>query len=527
MERRNYLLIKYEDWPFSIWEDSDEMEQNPARGFTKAYALFKESTQRRKKKERGVITISSGDEDEKESVESHTTSSKRFKTSIFHTKVHPLTLHMKTLTVGTLTRLKEVGIASCLQPDRETSFHYKVIYEDTLIGNERDRAQKKSKMSVSDFKGIIGDKWMRGIVVLREKICIKEVYTWLKKNARPDSGEPLWITIDSNSLAFFRMKMKMYQGENRDWKWVVGGFTTWNRIQRYLGLIKRDGVHESQDNRRLKDYQEQEEKLPILSNSAKEVAFNMTGTVTRVASTHFIQKDMENEFCKRTGEKNWNLFADATCLKGKELRRYRGPNGNKVELCDKYFDQIQTWDSLKDMKVMKKSAMERGFDMLPEGVEKKKVVPNGTWNIINEQRHAICPINNCGQLQRVSKLGQHLERDHQSERVIQRVCQVCREIVSVSDLENHTNTMHSPAEYQMFWVINKTNKEVTCPECTNLHPLNKFNMLSHMKEKHGWTEEKNPPGGAPLCWICEEKVSLRDLNKHLFNHLLKINLLMD
>ena len=173
------------------------MEQNPAPGFTTAYALFKESTQRRKKKERGVITISSGDEDEKESVESHTTSSKRFKTSIFHTKVHPLTLHMKTLTVGRSTRLKEVGIASCLQQDRETSFHYKVIYEDTLIGDERDEVQKKSGMSMSDFKGIIGDKWMRGIVVLREKICIKEVYTWLKKNARPDSGEPLWITLDS------------------------------------------------------------------------------------------------------------------------------------------------------------------------------------------------------------------------------------------------------------------------------------------------------------------------------------------
>ena len=167
--------------------------------------------------------------------------------------------------------------------------------------------------------------------------------------------------------------------------------------------------------------------------------------------------------------------------------------------------------------------------MLPEGVEKKKTVPNATWNIINEQRHAICPFDNCGQPQRISKLGQHLERDHQNERVIQRVCQVCREIVSVSDLEIHTNTMHSPSapEYQMFWVINKTNKAVTCPECTDLRQLNKFNMLRHMKEKHGWSEEKNPPGGAPLCWICEEEVSLRNLNKHLFNHELKINFLMD
>ena len=111
--------------------------------------------------------------------------------------------------------------------------------------------------------------------------------------------------------------------------------------------------------------------------------------------------------------------------------------------------------------------------------------------------------------------------------MIQRVCQLCREIVSVSDLKSHTNNMHSPAEYQMFWVINKTNKDVTCPECINLRHLNRFNMLKHMKEKHGWTEEKNPPGGAPLCWICEEKVSLRDLNKHLFNHEFKVNFLMD
>ena len=275
------------------------MKQYPAPGFTKAYVLFKDPTQRRKVMD--VITINSdGDEDDEESVESHN----QFKTSIFLKEVHPLTLHMKTFTVARSTRLIEVGIASCLQPDRETSFHYKVIYEDLLIGNERDKAQKKSRMSVSDFKGIIGEEWKRGIIRVREKCLIENVYAWLKKNVRPDSGEPLWITLDSNSLAFFDMKMKMYQGEeeNMDWEWVVGGFTTWNRIQRYLGLIKRDGVHKSQDNRRLMDYQEQVEKLPILSSSAKEVAFNMAATVTRVASKYFIQKDMEKEFCKRTGE---------------------------------------------------------------------------------------------------------------------------------------------------------------------------------------------------------------------------------
>ena len=54
MEWKNYLCIEYEDWPFSIWEESDEMEQCPAPGFKEAYALFKEPTQR-KKKERKVM----------------------------------------------------------------------------------------------------------------------------------------------------------------------------------------------------------------------------------------------------------------------------------------------------------------------------------------------------------------------------------------------------------------------------------------------------------------------------------------
>ena len=67
-----------------------------------------------------VITISSdeNEEDDEESVGSHTGSSKRSKTSVFPKKVHPLSLHMTTFTVGTSTRLIEVGIASFLQPDR-------------------------------------------------------------------------------------------------------------------------------------------------------------------------------------------------------------------------------------------------------------------------------------------------------------------------------------------------------------------------------------------------------------------------
>ena len=64
------------------------------------------------------LSSDENEEDNEESVGSHTSSSKRFKTSVFPKKVHPLSLHMTTFTVGTSTRLIEVGIASFLQPDR-------------------------------------------------------------------------------------------------------------------------------------------------------------------------------------------------------------------------------------------------------------------------------------------------------------------------------------------------------------------------------------------------------------------------
>ena len=121
---------------------------------------------------------------------------------------------------------------------------------------------------------------------------------------------------------------------------------------------------------------------------------------------------MESEFFERNGKKNWKLFANVACLDGSKLKKHRKHKGllKKVKLSDYYHSTFYTWASLDDLKEMKKSAkslMERGFDMLPEGVEKKKTVPRGMWNIINEGRHAICPMDNCGQVQRTSKLGQH------------------------------------------------------------------------------------------------------------------------
>ena len=175
-----------------------------------------------------------------------------------------------------------------------------------------------------------------------------------------------------------------------------------------------------------------------------------------------------------------------------------------------------------------KKVVKRGNDLLLEAAERKKVLPVTKWNLINEGRHAICPFNNCGQVQRISRLGAHIERDHQKESVRQRLCQVrdCKACVSISDLESHA-AKHSTIEYRMFWVIDKVTKEVTCTECPDLRHLHRFTILRHMKDKHGWSEWKKPPGGPPLCWLCEERLSLVNLNKHLRDHELKINSLID
>ena len=118
-----YLLIKWKEWPFPLWEKFEDMKDSER----KAYAVFKESPQRREQREATteVITLGSGDEDDR-GVESR----RNIETSVFHKEVHPLTLHLTTLTVGRTTRLYEVGMASCLNPQREATFQETVKYLD-------------------------------------------------------------------------------------------------------------------------------------------------------------------------------------------------------------------------------------------------------------------------------------------------------------------------------------------------------------------------------------------------------------
>ena len=529
-----YLLIRWKEWPFPLWEKFEDMKESEK----KAYAVFKESPQKRGRKQMesttDVITLGSGDEDDG-GVESH----RNIETSVFHKEYNPLYLHLTTLTVGRSTRLYEVGIASCLnrgRQQREASFQETVKYVDMqyrYMGKGREKLREKSGLSKSDFYGNIGQKWIADANIFLEGRLIRKVMTFLCRNVR--SGEPLWITLNSDSLALLRKKIKTYQPENKDWSWVVGGFTTWNRIQKIFRLVDMDGA---QDTRSLKDYQEQELRLDHVSSTTRDVALNMATTIETIATKHFLKKDMEKQFIRRNLEKNWKFFANKTCLEGSKLPVYRGPKSyhRKVELWDKFHGTFftWTWDDLEEMK----KVVKRGTDLLPDKAERKKVLPTTKWNLINEGRHAICPFDNCGQVQRIwdktgsvdrsRGLGAHMERDHKNESVRQRLCQVrdCKAILSISDLASHA-AKHSTTEYIMFWVIDKATKEVTCPECPDLRHLNRFNMLRHMKDKHGWSEWKNPPGGPPLCWLCEEGVPLVDLNKHLHDHELKTNFLMD
>ena len=515
---RKFVLVEYENYLWKLWENPDEMEQ--CRGFRKAYAAFKESAPQRRKRREATPDVEVVDLTD----ESGRQRSKYIETSVFHKEVHPLPLHLTTLTVGRSTRLYEVGIVSILNRNRDESFHEKARYVDMqYMGAEREELREKSGLCKSDFYGRPGQAWISGANIWIESKLIRKVYNWLRRNVR--SGEPLWITINSASLALFHQKMRKYQGENKDWGWVVGGYTTWNRIQKLFRMVAPDG---SQDGRTLKVYQEEELRLDHVSSTAKDVAFNMVKTIDKVASDYFIKNDLERNFVRRNGDKNWRFFANQTCLEGSRLPAYRGHKSyhKKVELWDYYNETFHAW-TWNDLEVMK-AVVKRGNDLLPESAPRKKVLPEGKWNIINHGNHAICPFNNCGQVQRIKGLSKHLEREHENESVRQRLCQVrdCKEIVSISDLESHAAT-HSIMEYLMFWEINKVTKEVLCPECPGIFHLNRFSMLRHMMDTHGWSEWFDPPGGPPLCWLCEEKISLKELNKHLHTHELKINFLMD
>ena len=80
-----YLLIRWKEWPFPLWEKFEDMKESEK----KAYAVFKESPQKRGRKQMesttDVITLGSGDEDDG-GVDSH----RNIETSVFHKEVHPL-----------------------------------------------------------------------------------------------------------------------------------------------------------------------------------------------------------------------------------------------------------------------------------------------------------------------------------------------------------------------------------------------------------------------------------------------------
>ena len=214
-------------------------------------------------------------------------------------------------------------------------------------------------------------------------------------------------------------------------------------------------------------------------------------------------------------KKNWRYFAHL-----KEVAKYRGnkPNHETVELCD-HFRSVITTCTLDLLEAVKIKMYEKGGDMVLGG--SRRVPPEGRWNLINEGRHAIC--NKCGQVQRTTRLGKHMEREHdRKENMERRRCQICNDYCGISDLESHTS-QHATVHYPLFWVINKETGLVICPECEVLRHLNGFNLVSHMKEKHKWSEFGRQE--APLCFICEERVALANLNKHILCHSLTHSLL--
>ena len=182
-------------------------------------------------------------------------------------------------------------------------------------------------MAKSDFYGKAGQEWLEGLYKFQEHKLIKRVYTWLHKNVR--LGEPLWITLNPAFLALLRRNIKTYQPENEDWRWVVGGFTTWNRIQKLFRLVDKDG---GQGTRSMKEFQEQDLKLDRVSGTARDVALQMETTIAKVATKHFIRKDLGRQFIRRKLEKNWMFFANETCSEGSKLPGYRGPKSYHINV---------------------------------------------------------------------------------------------------------------------------------------------------------------------------------------------------
>ena len=80
---RKFVLIEYENWPFPLWENADEMEELEASWrFKEAYTLYKES-----KLQGGARRESTPEVEVVDLIDEDKTSEE---TSVFHNEVHPL-----------------------------------------------------------------------------------------------------------------------------------------------------------------------------------------------------------------------------------------------------------------------------------------------------------------------------------------------------------------------------------------------------------------------------------------------------
>ena len=88
----------------------------------------------------------------------------------------------------------------------------------------------------------------------------------------------------------------------------------------------------------------------------------MVTTIEKVATKHFLKKNLEKQFMKKNLTKNWKFFANKTCLEGRKLQEYRGLKSYHpmVELWDIYHGTFfaWTWDDLEEMK----KVVKRGND---------------------------------------------------------------------------------------------------------------------------------------------------------------------
>ena len=194
-----------------------------------------------------------------------------------------------------------------------------------------------------------------------------------------------------------------------------------------------------------------------------------------------------------------------------------------IELCHHDTGKMVTWtlDAVENMKIK----MFRESGRVVKGASKNMSLEG---LLINGGNHIVC----CGQVHRTSRFGRHLAINHPEKALEPRICQICGVSCAITDLKSHAEK-HATVQYQMFWMVNQDEGQVVCPECEGVRHLNRFNVVSHMKEKHGWSKKISDftgftfrtreafhvtPGGKPFCGLCQEAVFLYDLNKHIGIH---------